>query len=84
MIKQLAKNYHSISQKSPIGFHAIPYHLQYESRDFTMKNKDYPNSNKERNRKYWVNQFNPYLKTNVSENLSQELKDFYRLVYNKR
>lgn len=85
MIKQVRRTYMRIPfKKLPLGFHMIPYHSQYESRDFTVKKIDNPTAKKEINRKNYVKEFNPYLKSNVSENLDQNLKDFYDKKYNQR
>lgn len=85
MIRYIARNYIRVPiKKSSLGFHMIPYHVQYESRDFTVKKVDNPTAKKEINRKNYVKEFNPYLKSNVSENLDQSLKDFYKNNYSKR
>ena len=85
MIKQVCKNYNRIPfKKNTLGFHTVPYHLQYESRDFTFKLVDHPTAKKEINRKNYIREFNPYLKSNVSENLDNKLADFYRYKYSKR
>ena len=85
MSKQLIKNYNRIPfKKGSLGFHKIPYHLQYENRDFNIKIIDNPTAKKEINRKKYVKEFNPYLRGNVSENLSQEVKDFYSKKYSQR
>lgn len=85
MINQVCRAYTRIPfKKPPLGFHMIPYHVQYEPRDFTTKKIDNPTAKKEINRKNYVKEFNPYLKSNVSENLGQELKDFYSKKYNQR
>lgn len=85
MIRYIARNYTRVPIKKPsLGFHMIPYHVQYESRDFTVKKVDNPTAKKEINRKNYVEKFNPYLKSNVSENLDQSLKDFYKNNYSKR
>ena len=70
-------------KKSSLGFHMIPYHLQYETRDF---NRIVQKSSQKvlMNREKYIKEFNPYLKSNVSENLDQKLVDFYRNKYNKR
>tara|TARA_B100001248_G_scaffold249199_1_gene222183 strand:+ start:655 stop:912 length:258 start_codon:yes stop_codon:yes gene_type:complete len=85
MIKQVCKNYNRIFfKKNTLGFHTVPYHLQYESRDFIFKLVDQPTAKKEINRKNYIREFNPYLKSNVSENLDNKLADFYRYKYSKR
>ena len=84
MSKQLIRNYNRIySKKGSVRFHHIPYHLQYESSDF---NKEIikPSEKVLMNREKYIKEFNPYLKSNVSENLDQKLVDFYRNKYNKR
>ena len=51
MIKQINRTYMRIPfKKLPMGFHMIPYHVQYESRDFVSKNLDQPTALKEINR----------------------------------
>ena len=83
MIKNITRSYNRIPiKKNSLGFHQIPYHLQYESRDFTMKNEDKPTFKKKMYREKYVKAFNPYLRSNVSENLDQKLVDFYRYKYN--
>ena len=85
MIRYIArKHIHAPLKKSSLGFHMVPYHLQYESRDFTVKNIDNPSAKKEINRKFFIKEFNPYLRSSVSENLSQDLKDFYSQKYSQR
>ena len=70
--------------KKPVGFHMIPYDQQYESRDsnsyFIRKVSDKILMN----RKNYVEKFNPYLKSNVSDNLDQSLKEFYMKRYIRR
>tara|TARA_B100001094_G_C17748961_1_gene584823 strand:+ start:202 stop:390 length:189 start_codon:yes stop_codon:yes gene_type:complete len=61
----------------------IPYHLQYETRDFN-KVVDKPSQKVLMNREKYIKEFNPFLKINVSENLDQKLVDFYRNKYSKR
>ena len=85
MSKQLIRNYNRIPfKKGSLGFHKIPYHLQYECRDFNIKNEDKPTFKKEMNREKYIKEFNPCLKSNVSENLENKLADFYRYKYSKR
>ena len=84
MSKKLIRNYNRIySKKGSVRFHHIPYHLQYESKDF---NKEIikPSQKVLMNREKYIKEFNPYLKSNVSENLDQKLVDFYRYKYNNR
>jgi len=61
----------------------IPYHLQYESRDF---NKEIikPSEKVLMNREKYIREYNPYLRSNVSENLDEKLIKFYREKYNQR
>jgi hypothetical protein len=69
--------------KKPIGFHMIPYDQQYETRDskyLVSKVSDKILQNRE----YYIKEFNPYLKCNVSDNLDQSLKDFYNKRYRDR
>ena len=82
MIKQVCRNYNKIPKKS-LGFHVIPYHSQYESRDFNT-GKVNLNIKNEINRKFFIKEFNPYLRSSVSENLAQDLKDFYSQKYSQR
>lgn len=85
MIKNIIRSYNRIPlKKNSLGFHQIPYHLQYECRDFTMKNEDKPTFKKEMYREKYVKAFNPYLRSNVSENLDDKLVKFYREKYNQR
>tara|TARA_Y100000389_G_scaffold72191_1_gene68976 strand:+ start:415 stop:672 length:258 start_codon:yes stop_codon:yes gene_type:complete len=81
MSKQLIRNYNRIySKKGSVRFHHIPYHLQYESRDF---NKEIikPSEKVLMNREKYIKEFNPYLKSNVSENLDEKILKFYRERY---
>lgn len=85
MIKQIARKYTRVPfKKPPLGFHMIPYNDQYESRDFNFQKKDEPTALKEINRKNYIKEFNPYLRSNVSENLGEELKKFYSTKYSQR
>ena len=84
MSKQLIKNYNLILfKKNLLGFHMIPYHLQYETRDFNRIAQK-PSVKTLMNREKYIKEFNPYLKSNVSENLENKLADFYRYKYSKR
>ena len=84
MSKQLIKNYNLIPfKKGSLGFHMIPYHLQYETRDFNRIAQK-PSEKVLMNREKYVKSFNPYLRSNVAENLDQKLAKFYREKYNKR
>jgi len=66
-------------------FYMIPYHLQYETRDCMMIPLILVSYKTSMNRKKYVKEFNPYLKTNnVSDNLDQSLKDFYNKRYKTR
>jgi predicted ThiF/HesA family dinucleotide-utilizing enzyme len=58
----------------------IPYHLQYETRDF---NRIVQKSSQKvlMNREKYIKEFNPYLKSNVSENLDEKILKFYRERY---
>jgi hypothetical protein len=72
-----------VGHKVPLGFHMIPYDQQYETRDskyLVSKISDKILMN----RKKYVKDFNPYLKSNVSDNLDQSLKDFYNKRYSQR
>ena len=85
MSKNLVRNYNKLSGYKPaLSFHRIPYHLQYETRDFTIKYEDKPTALKEMNREKYIKSFNPYLRSNVSENLDPKIADFYRKIYSKR
>ena len=84
MSKQFIRYYNRIPfKKGSLGFHMIPYHLQYETRDFN-KVVQKPSQKVLMNREKYIKEFNPYLKSNVSENLDQKLAKFYREKYNKR
>ena len=84
MSKQLIRNYNRIPfKKGSLGFHQIPYHLQYETRDFN-KIVQKPSVKTLMNREKYIKEFNPYLKSNVAENLGDKLADFYRYKYSKR
>ena len=84
MSKQLIRNYNRIPfKKGSLGFHQIPYHLQYETRDFNRIAQK-PSEKVLMNREKYIKEFNPYLRSNVSENLDQKLAKFYREKYNKR
>jgi|TARA_B110000977_G_C11011929_1_gene468019 hypothetical protein len=69
--------------KKPLGFHMIPYDQQYESRD-SISISCNVSEKILMNRKNYVKKFNPYLKSNVSDNLDQSLKDFYNKRYKDR
>ena len=85
IVNKIVRNYTRIPfKKGSLGFHMIPYHLQYENRDFNIKIVDNPTAKKEINRRKYIEKFNPYLRSNVSENLDQKLVKFYRNRYNKR
>ena len=84
MSKQLIRNYNRIhSKKGSLRFHHIPYHLQYETRDF-YKEIVKPSQKVLMKREKYIKNFNPYLRSNVSENLDEKLIKFYREKYNKR
>jgi len=73
------------SRKKPLGFHMIPYDQQYEQRDSNSNNFIRTTSDKIlQNRKNYIKDFNPYLKSNVSDNLAHSLKDFYMKRYSQR
>ena len=79
MINQICRAYTRLPVKKPsLGFHMIPYHIQYECRDFNTKNYENPSVETLMNREKYIKNFNPYLKSNVSENLDQSIVDFYR------
>ena len=86
MIKPLPKLLNRVIYnfpKKPFGFHMIPYDQQYETRDskyLVSKISDKILMN----RKKYVKDFNPYLKSNVSDNLDRSLKDFYNKRYRDR
>ena len=67
-------------KKGSLGFHMIPYHLQYETRDFN-KVVQKPSQKVLMNREKYIKEFNPYLKSNVSENLDEKILKFYRERY---
>ena len=81
MSKQLIRNYNRVLfKKGSFGFHMIPYHLQYETRDFN-KVVQKPSQKVLMNREKYIKEFNPYLKSNVSENLDEKILKFYRERY---
>ena len=69
--------------KKPLGFHLIPYDQQYETRDSKYLFGKVSDKILQ-NRKNYIKDFNPYLKSNVSDNLDQSLKDFYMKRYIRR
>ena len=71
------------SSKNPLGFHMIPYDEQYESRD-SISISCNVSEKVLMNRKNYVKKFNPYLKSNVSDNLDHSLKVFYSQKYSQR
>lgn len=84
MSKIITRTYNRIPfKKGSLGIHQIPYHLQYETRDFNRIAQK-PSEKVLMNREKYVKSFNPYLRSNVSENLDQKLAKFYREKYNKR
>jgi hypothetical protein len=84
MCKVISRSYNRIPfKKSSLGFHMIPYHLQYETRDF-YKEIVKPSQKVLMKREKYIREYNPYLKSNVSENLDEKLIKFYREKYNKR
>ena len=85
MYKSVIRNYNRIPfKKSSLGFHLIPYHLQYESRDFDTKSIVKSTLQNQYNIEKYIREFNPYLKFNVSEDLDERIISFYRNRYNKR
>lgn len=68
-------------RRVPLKFHMIPYHLQYENRDFKTRNIVSPSLKTIFNRELYIKKFNPYLKTNVSDNLDHSLEIFYQTRY---
>ena len=84
MSKIITRSYNRIPfKKGSLGFHMIPYHLQYETRDFN-KVAQKPSEKVLMNREKYIKSFNPYLRSNVSENLDQKLVKFYREKYSQR
>jgi len=69
--------------KKPLGFHLIPYDQQYETRDSKYLVSKISDKILQ-NRKNYIKDFNPYLKSNVSDNLDKSLKDFYKNRYRDR
>lgn len=85
MYKSVIRNYNRIPfKKSSLGFHLIPYHLQYESRDFDTKCIVKPTLQNQYNIEKYIREFNPYLKFHVSEDLDERIISFYTNRYNKR
>ena len=74
----------NIFKKITLGIHTIPYHLQYECRDFYIKHEEKPTDIVLINREKYIKRFNPYLKSNVSENLDVSLVKFYQGRYIRR
>ena len=66
------------------SFYMIPYHQQYENRDFTVK-QNY-NLNNYNNYKKFYNEFNPYKNkiSHVSPNLASCIKNFYDNIYQQK
>lgn len=84
MNSKMIRNYTRIPFKNgSLRFHTIPYHLQYETRDFN-KVVAKPSQKVLMNREKYIKEFNPFLKFNVSPNLDKKLMVFYREKYNKR
>ena len=71
------------SPKTPLGFHMVPYDQQYETRDSKYLVGKISDKTLQ-NRKNYIKDFNPYLKSNVSDNLAHSLKDFYMKRYSQR
>ena len=72
-----------VRRQVPLGFHMIPYDQQYETRDskyLVSKISDKILMNRQK----YIKDFNPYLKSNVSDNLDRSLKDFYNKRYRDR
>ena len=85
MSKSIIRNYTRIPfKKGSLGFHMIPYHLQYETRDCKSTILSEPSEEQTLKIEKYVKEFNPYLRFHVSENLGDKIMDFYKYKYNKR
>lgn len=85
MSKLIIRNYTRIPfKKGSLGFHMIPYHLQYESRDCNSSVLSEQTPEKIFKIEQYVKEFNPYLKFHVSENLGDNILNFYKYKYNRR
>jgi len=84
MNQKIGKSIRGMVLKTPIRFHMIPYHLQYETKDFNVPLITQFSQKTKDNRSRYILEFNPYLKTNVSDNLDQSLKNFYNNRYKTR
>lgn len=80
-IKRFLDNTRGTYSKS---FYMIPYHQQYENRDFTVK-QNYNLNNYEKYHKFY-NEFNPYKtkKSNVSPNLVYSIRNYYDNIYQQK
>jgi len=85
MSKLIIRNYTRIPfKKGSLGFHMIPYHLQYETRDCKSNILNEPTLEKRLNIEQYIKEFNPYLRFHVPENLGDNIMEFYKNKYNKR
>ena len=85
MSKSITRNYTRIPfKKGSLGFHMIPYHLQYENRDCKSNILSEPSEGQKLKIEKYVKDFNPYLRFHVSENLGDKVMNFYKYKYNKR
>lgn len=85
MSKSMIRNYTRIPfKRGSLGFHMIPYHLQYENRDCKSNVLSEQSSEQKLKIEQYVKEFNPYLKFHVSENLGDKVMKFYKNKYNKR
>lgn len=85
MSKSMVRNYTRVPfKKGSLGFHMIPYHLQYESRDCKSTILSEPSKEQTLKIEKYVKEFNPYLRFHVSENLGDNIMKFYKDKYNKR
>tara|TARA_B100000963_G_scaffold64928_1_gene53049 strand:- start:312 stop:602 length:291 start_codon:yes stop_codon:yes gene_type:complete len=88
LVGLLARNLYKVNTRSYSAFLKVPYKEQYESRD-NENEKIKGNFNSSRRDQYklkeFIDNYNPYLSkediSNVSDNLDNHLKEFYKYKY---
>ena len=87
LVGLLSRNLYKVNKRSYSAFLKVPYKEQYESRD-NENEKIKGNFNLSRENQYklkeFIDNYNPYLKediSNVSDNLDNHLKEFYKYKY---
>ena len=87
LVGLLSRNLYKMNTRSYSAFVKIPYKEQYESRD-NENEKIKGNFNLSIENQYklkeFIDNYNPYLKedsSNVSDNLDNHLKEFYKYKY---